>query len=162
MDKAADHKGDADVLGVIDNAALCVVGKRKLDPADELAVQKEEVRLVQKTKLPGDVVPVMVRDPGRVGADPATGPRVGKQEGASVVVRVPAARGTHETGDRDEPVLERAGASEAAEGKIPAPAHTGWEAQPFIFGAADIYVGVTFFEAARSGVSHPGFDRPLG
>ena len=160
MEKTADHKGNTDVLGIVDNPSLRVIGQGKLDAADELAVQKKEVRLVKITKLPGDMAPFVISDPGWVGAGPAPGPGVMEEETAGVVVRVPAARGTHETGGRDKPILQRAGACKAVKGEVPAPAHTDWEAQTFVFRPADVHIGVPVFEAACARVTHPGFDRP--
>ena len=160
MKKSADHKGNTDVLGIVDNPSLRVIGHGKLDAADELAVQKKEVRLVKITKLPGDMVPFVISDPGWVGAGPTPGPGVMEEETAGVVVRVPAARGTHETGGRDKPNLQSAGACKAVKGEIPAPAHTDREAQTFVFRPADVHIGVPVFEAACARVTHPCFDRP--
>ena len=160
MKKSADHKGNTDVLGIVDNQSLRVVGQGQLDAADELAVQEKEVRLVKITKLPGDMVPLVISDPGWVGAGPTPGPGVLEEETAGVVVRVSAARGTHETGGRDKPILQRAGACKTVKGEVPAPAHTDWEAQTFVFRPADVHIGVPVFEAACARVTHPCFDRP--
>ena len=161
VDEAANDEGDADVFGVVDNASLQVVGEWELDAADELAVQEEKVRLVKIAKLPSDMVPVVVFYPGWVGACPAAGFGVLEEECAGVVIGIATARGAHEAGGGVEPIMQGAGACEAVKGEVPAAAHTDGEAEPFVFGPADVDIGVAFFEAAGSCVADPGFDRPL-
>jgi len=101
VEKAADHKGNADIFGIIDDPSLYVVGERKLHAADELAIQEKEVRLVQIAKLSSYVVPLVIADLGQVGARPTAGVRAGIEEATGIVVGVSAAQGTHKAGDRD-------------------------------------------------------------
>ena len=66
VEKTSDHKGHADVFGVVDDLPLLVhiFGTGKLDLADKLAVEKVIMRLIPIAELPDDMVPLIVDDQG--------------------------------------------------------------------------------------------------
>ena len=86
MGKAADNKWHTNIDGVVHDDPVLILD-RKLNSADQLAIEKEEVCLVLVTKLPGNVMPVVVGDHHRLGTGDS-GRDIRQQNAAGIVVGI--------------------------------------------------------------------------